>query len=504
MIVSKSTALALASVAACAHAPAASPGAPDVLECLGGNCRDGVGEAWLRYRGAGQVDGRARYVGEFAAGRPHGRGVIHDAARGRLLYDGTFEHGEQTGVATALVMSDAVCSGGVSSGVPHGVARCEYASGGAWRGRPQVVRYAGEYVAGRPHGSGQGTLRLGDASEVTFVGSWRGGPREGELRGAFDGTVAFDDDGRVRWIAAPSGFEGSAVARVRGTDAARWIAVTQVRQALPWLWRTQLRAVPGCMAGDCEDGEGVQVLDEHTLVAARFSRDRVPFVYARASVEAYERGGISAGWLLGHGQRRWRGTDRVDEGWFVAGRFVGTSDEVSRRLRTGPDVQVQRLVGDAERASNRAVQALQALQAFGARELRGTGVTDAVRAALVALIAAARAAAVEAQAAWEAGLPDDDQRELAPAMAQHRAAHVADVVALDVALAAARTGVGAVTDGRDVASAVRQTLEAIATGGRAHAAARAALAQVLDVRWRATLRDERARLLGGGATASTR
>ena len=72
-------------------------------------------------------------------------------------------------------------------------------------------------------------------------------------------------------------------------------------------------------------------------------------------------------------------------------------------------------------------------------------------------------------------------------LARQRDAFAADVIAYDTIIAAARGAEGASVDGRELATAVRRSLDVIAAGAAEQTAARSALGAQLEALGQATL-----------------
>ena len=441
-----------------------------------GDCSDGRGAASLIFGGQ-----PARYEGGLVGGLAHGQGRIIGSATGRLLYQGTFEHGEATGVATTLELPGGSCAGDVKRGLPHGQASCHYVGFAHTSRKPMLIYYSGAFVDGRPSGSGTGTLQV-DLLTVVFTGRWDGGPREGVLTGELAGAIEFDAEGRIiRDDAGVTAALAAASPPVAAGPPAAHVEVASFR--MEDLDLAGLGADAGCLAGSCVDGEGVLAVDDSTVVRATFVSGHPAIIHERVARVTYERGAFPVGWLHGEGKRVWRSrTPRVEEGWFVAGEFVGDRAAFEAALITSPAVVLQAAVVGARAASAAAASAQEALVTYVETLPIQRAVPVAQRATLAALVQSARAAALVSRDAWDVPLPTG-VREFSPLLALHHDVFAGDVVAYDAFIAAARIASESRSDGRELASMLRRSLEVLVQGRAAYVRARDFLNAALDKYW---------------------
>ena len=339
-------------------------------------------------------------------------------------------------------------------------------------GTPVVHHYQGEFVDGVRRGVGSGTLVLG-TYQVTFTGRWADGPREGLLAGDITGGIEFDEVGRVKRI------DGELEApALRALDPAASASVPMLL-----LHSTRLAIVPGCLGGDCTDGDGVLALSPYIVLRATFASGHEPVVHERVSISSYERGAFPIGWLHGEGRRVWRGREpMVEAGWFVAGEFVGDRAAFDRALGTSAGYAVQTLIERGRAASAAATRAHADLVAFVDGRLQGaTAVPVVLRAELLALVRAGRATALAASKAWDVD-PGREGRGLKRVLAQRRVRGRRDR-AYDATIATGRVAEHASVDGRELATALRRTLDVIATRAAEHATTTAALHAQLQELW---------------------
>jgi hypothetical protein len=152
------------------HGPTEHPRVPDREPCdaHSGSCAVYAGE-WAggrpHGRGALEWDGADRYEGEFRRGTPHGQGVC--AWKEGILYTGEFKNGRPhgRGVITATE-TGARYEGRFKCGRKSGFGTC------VW---PDGARYSGGWRGDEPHG--RGTMLY--AGGATHVGEWRRGLRHG-------------------------------------------------------------------------------------------------------------------------------------------------------------------------------------------------------------------------------------------------------------------------------------------------------------------------------------
>jgi hypothetical protein len=358
----------------------------------------------------------------------------------------------------------------------HGEATCEYTLSA--RVSPAtghgVTSYAGQYVHGERRGTGVGALVFGPV-RVTFTGAWDGGPRAGVLAGDATGGVVFNAAGEVERF-APDFVMASgplAEAGVVGADAGLSLLVAG------WL-----KAAPGCLVGDCVDGDGL-LARRGDVIRATFALGQEPIVHERDTGLAYERGEFPTIWLHGEGVRVWRlrpAKDApldVERGWFVAGEFVGDRAAFDAAIGRSKLAALQAKIVSARAVSGAAARARVAIITFASEIGSSTGITSSQRASLRALVHAARVASVAAEQAWNIDVIEE-HRAFKRAFEAYREVHAADVVALDVLNAAATRPTG---DGTDLAAVLRQVADVLADNGGAHQRVRARLADRLGEVW---------------------